>query len=479
MIVDYEMVIGLETHVQLKTASKLFSGCPAGSGGVPNSRTDAVVLGLPGVLPTLNEAVVESALKMGKALSCEIRTRSTFSRKQYFYPDLPKGYQITQDDEPICEHGYLDYEVESMPKRVRVQRIHLEEDAGKTIHDAGRGESRIDFNRAGTPLIEIVTQPDLRSPEEVVAYLKELHKIVLYLEISDGDMEAGNFRFDANLSLRPRGQEQLGTKTELKNMNSFKNVQKALEAEADRQLTLLLAGKEVIQETRNWNEETGKTESMRSKENAPDYRYMPDPDLPVLILDPAWVESVASSMPELPAARKKRFLKEYGLSEYDASILTESLASACYFEAVLKGTSSEPKIAANWLVSELFGLLAKRGESIAESPVTAQQLGQLLDLLVDGKINGKMGKVILEKVHAGEGSPANIVEKMGTQVTDPGAIRSWVVEVLESAPEQVALYRAGKEKVIGFLMGQVMKKSRGKANPALTTRILTEELKRT
>jgi len=475
MSVDYDIVIGLETHVQLKTSSKLFSSCPSGSGGEANHRTDPVILGMPGVLPTLNEGVLESAVRVGLALGCDIQMRSTFARKHYFYPDLPKGYQITQDEFPICLDGRVQLREEE-GTTIRVKRIHLEEDAGKTVHDAGRGESRVDYNRAGTPLIEIVTEPDFRSPEGAVEYLKKLHQIVTFLDVSDGDMEAGNFRFDANISLKPAGSDTLGTKTELKNMNSFRFVQRALEAEVVRQREILEDGGLVVQETRMWNEGAGRTESMRSKESAPDYRYMPEPDLPEVVLKTEWLEKVRTTQPELPDAMRERFASIYNLSDYDADVFTATRHIAAYFESVASETTASSKRVASWVGSELLGLLAKERISLEQSPVSAEHMVELLDLIEAGTVSGKMGKDVLEKVLHGEGTPKEISERMGTQVSDPDAVRTLVRQVLERCPEQVEMYRAGKTKVLGFLMGQVMKESRGKANPEVTTQVLQEEL---
>ena len=474
MKTEYEVVIGLETHVQLKTQTKLFSSCPAQGDGGPNTATDPIVLGMPGVLPTLNEAVVEGAVRVGLALSCSIQRRSAFARKHYFYPDLPKGYQITQDEHPICRDGLLTID----GRDVRVERIHLEEDAGKTIHDPGRGESRVDYNRAGTPLIEIVTRPDLRSPEEAVSYLKHLHEIVVFLGVSDGDMEEGNFRFDANVSLRPKGATELGTKTELKNMNSFRYVQRALEAEIERHAEILSAGGEILQETRTWNEEKSRTEGMRSKESAPDYRYMPEPDLSDLIIDEDWLDSIVESQPELPEAKRQRFQSELGLSAYDAEVFTGSPDVASYFEDVMGATKAGASRVASWVGSELLGLLARNGHSLQTSPITPAHMSELLDLIEAGTVSGKMGKEVLEKVLQGEGAPGELVSTMGAQLSNPDELRILVLQVLERCPEQVNMYKQGKTKVIGYLMGQVMKESRGKANPGVTTQLLQEELQK-
>jgi len=473
----YEMVIGLEVHVQLSTATKIFSGCVHGAAEQPNIHTDPVTLGLPGTLPVLNGKAVRYAVMMGLATHCQVRTECRFARKHYFYPDLPKGYQISQYDEPLCETGYVDVAVgEEGIKRIRINRIHMEDDAGKIIH--GHGGSRVDYNRAGVPLIEIVSEPDIHSPEEAVAYLKTLHSIVRYLGISDGNMERGNFRFDANISLRKRGEEKLGTKTELKNLNSFRHVHRSLIYEAQRQERVLSDGGEVVQETRLWDESAGKTATMRSKEDAHDYRYFPDPDLLPLVLESQWIESIRAGLPELAEEKRERLVSELGLPMYDASVLTASPELASFYDAVLADFSADPKLAANWVMTELLGHLSRDGKEVGESPMTPQTLAKILGLIHDGTLSAKMAKTVFEKSY-GDGTDPNVLAKeMGGQISDKDSLVQVVQEVLSQHESDVADYQGGNKKVVGFLVGQVMRATKGKANPKLVNEILLEELNR-
>ncbi len=474
----YETIIGLEVHVQLKTRTKIFSACPAPPSATepPNTYIDPLTLGLPGTLPVLNAEAVRMATMMGLATGCRIRRRCRFARKHYFYPDLPKGYQISQYDEPLCEDGHIDIDVDGQLKRVRILRIHLEEDAGKTIHDADRGESLVDYNRAGVPLIEIVSQPDLRSPDEAIAYLQELRRLVRYLGIGDANMEEGNFRCDANLSLRPRGQEKLGTKTEVKNMNSFRAIKLALSYEEQRQRLALEAGERIVQETRLWDADAGRTEPMRSKEEAHDYRYFPEPDLMPLVVSDAFVAEVEHSLPELPRAKYRRYIEELGLNAYDAGVLTAEPELARYYEAVLARWSKDPKRVANWVTTELLGKLGRDKRSIDESPVAPEALAVILDAIDTGKISGKMAKGVFDRVYREGVDPAAVIEEMGGQITDEATLRALVEEVVGAHPNEVARYRAGKKQLLGFFVGQIMRQTRGRANPQLVNRLLRETL---
>ncbi len=475
---DYETVVGLEVHAQLKTKSKIFCGCSTTFGAEPNTQTCPVCLGMPGVLPVLNREVVTCAIKLGLATHCTIRRRSRWARKNYFYPDLPKAYQISQYEEPICEHGYVEIETEAGEvRRIGLTRIHMEEDAGKNVHgEGGDPHSYVDLNRAGVPLLEIVSEPDIRSGDEAAAYLKRLRAIVRYLGISDGNMEEGSFRCDANVSIRPRGSDTFGTRTEVKNLNSFRHVARAIEYEARRQARLLAQGKEVVQETRLWDAAAGKTASMRSKEEAHDYRYFPDPDLVPLEVDEGWIESVRATLPELPAEKQRRFESQYGLPPQDAATLVGSRALADYFERVAAGVG-EPRTAANWVLGELLGVLNKLGKEVEESPVGADHLAALIRLIEEETISGKIAKTVFEKMVATGRPPGEIVEAEGlVQVTDPEALRPVIQQVLEANPEQLAQYRAGKTKLLGFFVGQTMRATGGKANPGLVNRLLKEML---
>jgi aspartyl-tRNA(Asn)/glutamyl-tRNA(Gln) amidotransferase subunit B len=473
----YEPVIGLEIHAQLLTQSKIFCSCSTQFGGSPNTHTCPVCLGMPGVLPVLNRQVVEFTIKMGLATHCQIASYSQFARKNYFYPDLPKGYQISQYEFPLAERGWIDIDLDDGRRRVRIHRIHMEEDAGKLVHDDHQPLSYVDLNRTGVPLMEIVSEPDMHTPEEAGAYLRKLRDILRYLEICDGNMEEGSFRCDANISLRPLGSQGLGVKAELKNMNSFRNVQRALEFEIRRQQALLERGEAVVQETRLWDNDRSVTVSMRSKEEAHDYRYFPDPDLVPIAVDPDWIEAVRATLPELPDAKRERFLAEYALPAYDAEVLTSSRDLANYFEIVLR-RFPQPKTVSNWIMSELMRELKRDERDIAQCPVPPENLAELLQLLDTAVISGKIAKAVFEEMYASGKSAKAIVEARGlVQVTDHGAIEAIVAEVIRDNPVEVESFRAGKEKVFGFLVGQVMKKSKGKANPQLANEMLRSKLK--
>ena len=476
---QWETVIGLEVHAQLATRSKIFSGASTAYGAAPNTQACAIDLGLPGVLPVLNKEAVRMAVKFGLAIGANIPPRSIFARKNYFYPDLPKGYQISQYEQPIVERGYLDIELEDgSSKRIGITRAHLEEDAGKSLHEDYHNMSGIDLNRAGTPLLEIVSEPDMRSAKEAVAYLKTLHALVRYLEICDGNMQEGSFRCDANVSVRLKGESKLGTRAELKNLNSFRFVERAIDYEVSRQIDLLESGGEVVQETRLYDAERDETRSMRSKEEANDYRYFPDPDLLPVDIEPALLDAVRAGLPELPAAKKQRFCSQYGLSAPDAAQLTAGRETADYYEAVVAASGAEPKLAANWVNVELAGALNKTGLDIQNSPVSAEALGALLKRIADNTISGKIAKDVFEAMWTGEGGPDQIIEQRGLkQITDTGAIESIIDRILADNPGQVEQYRAGKDKVFGFFVGQVMKATQGKANPGQVNKLLKDRLK--
>jgi aspartyl-tRNA(Asn)/glutamyl-tRNA(Gln) amidotransferase subunit B len=468
----YEAVIGLEVHAQLKTATKIFCGCATAFGAPPNTHVCPVCLGMPGTLPVLNRRVVDFALRMALATGCRVAPVSRFARKNYFYPDLPKGYQISQYELPIAEHGAVEILVDGGARRIGITRIHMEEDAGKLIHDPRRPVSRVDFNRTGVPLIEIVSEPDLRSPEEAGAYLRKLRTLLRYLDISDGNMEEGSFRCDANISLRPVGQTAFGTRTELKNINSFRFVEKALHYEIDRHREILAEGGKVVQETRLWDEAKNRTDPMRGKEEAHDYRYFPDPDLPPLVIDAAWIAAVRETLPELPDARCRRYGADFGLSAYDAEVLTGTRELADYFEACV-AAGAPPKPAANWIMVNLLGLLNAQGRSIDQTPVSAGALAELLRLVEAGSISGKIAKTVFDAMAAsGRPAPVIIAEKGLVQVSDAGALEPVIEKILAANPAQVADYRAGKTKVFGFFVGQVMKATRGQANPQVVNDLL-------
>ena len=472
----YEVVIGVEVHAQLRTKSKMFCGCSAAFGRSPNSQTCPVCLGLPGSLPVINKAAVEMAVRAGLALNCTIGPQNRFARKNYFYPDLPKGYQISQYEAPVCEHGWIEIAVEGTTKRVRIRRAHLEEDAGKNLHGASSGGSLVDLNRAGTPLLEIVTEPDMRSADEAVAYLKNLRDILMYLEVCDGNMEEGSFRCEPNLSLRPAGQQELGVKVELKNINSFKFVKDAVEYEIKRQTKVLTEGGSVKQETRLWNLDRGETAVMRSKEEAHDYRYFPDPDLVPLKLEREWVDAFRADLPELPAARTRRFLDEYGLPDYDAGVLTATRDVAEYFEASVK-LFPQPKTVSNWVMGELTRELNDTGMAIGASPVSPERLAALLRMVEQGTVSLKVARDIFPEMYRTGKAPEQIVQEKGlTQVSDEGALSQVIDDVLAKNPAQVAQFKQGKQQVLGFLVGQVMKSSGGKANPGKVNELLKHKL---
>jgi aspartyl-tRNA(Asn)/glutamyl-tRNA(Gln) amidotransferase subunit B len=477
---NYESVIGLEVHAQLLTHSKIFCGCSTAFGREPNENTCPVCAGFPGVLPVLNKRAVDFAIKAGLAARCEIARTSVFARKNYFYPDLPKGYQISQYELPICRGGYIDVEVDGARKRVRLTRIHMEEDAGKNIHDAHGDSSLVDLNRAGVPLLEIVSEPDLRSAKEAGAYLRALRSILQYLGICDGNMEEGSFRCDANVSVRPENSKDFGTKIEIKNLNSFKAVEKAIQFEIARQVETLSEGSQLVQETRLWDEHREETRSMRSKESAHDYRYFPDPDLLPLAIDDRWIEEVRATLPELPMERKARFQNEYALSDYDAELLTGRKDIADYFEAALK-THGNGKTLGNWIVGDLFRVLKERKLDeqlyIGQWPIAPEHLAELVQLIDQGKISGKIAKSVFEKMLDSGKAPQQIVREEGLeQVSDSGAIEAAVDQVLSANPKQVAQFKAGNEKVFGFFVGQVMKATQGKANPQKVNELLRQKL---
>ncbi len=471
-----ETVIGLEVHAQLLTKSKIFCGCSTTFGAPPNTHTCPVCLAMPGALPVLNREVVQFTLKMALATHCTISPYSRFARKNYFYPDLPKGYQISQYELPIARNGWVEIEGETGSRRIRIHRIHMEEDAGKLVHDDHQPLSYVDLNRTGVPLMEIVSEPDIRTPQEASSYLKGLREILRYLEICDGNMEEGSFRCDANISLRPVGQRELGVKTEIKNVNSFKNVQRALEFEIRRQRALLEKGEAVVQETRLYDAARNITVSMRSKEEAHDYRYFPDPDLVPVVIDEEWVQSVRDGLPELPDAKKERFTALLGLPAHDAQVLTSSKALADYFETVVKA-HPHPKTVSNWIQSELLRELNRDEREIDACPVTPQALAELLELMGSGVLSGKIAKTVFQEMYATGERASSIVEAQGlVQVTDTGAIEVVIEEVLGENPEEVRLYGEGKEKLFGFFVGQVMKKTKGKANPKLVNDLLRKKL---
>ncbi|SHG45165.1 aspartyl/glutamyl-tRNA(Asn/Gln) amidotransferase subunit B [Hydrocarboniphaga daqingensis] len=475
---EWEAVIGLEVHCQLLTKSKIFSGAATAYGAEPNTQADAVTLGFPGVLPVLNGDALRMAIKFGLAIDATITQRSVFNRKHYFYPDLPKGYQITQYELPIVAGGKLDIELpDGSTKTIGITRAHMEEDAGKSLHENFVGVTGIDLNRAGTPLIEIVSEPEIRSAAEAVAYLKKLHQLVVYLGVSDGNMQEGSFRCDANVSVRRRGTEKFGTRTETKNVNSFRYVEKAIEYEIERQIGVIEAGGVIVQETRLFNPDTGETRSMRSKENANDYRYFPDPDLLPVVVTTDDIEKIRATMPELPEAKRNRFMQQYGLPKYDASVLTAEAALADYYETVVSTSAGDPKICANWVIGDLLGLLNKQSLEIGASPVSAAALAGLVARIADKTISGKIAKEVFEAMFAGEGSADDIIKAKGlVQITDESAIAAAIDEIIAKNPGQLAEYRGGKDKLFGFFVGQAMKATQGKANPEALNRLLKEKL---
>ncbi len=475
---EYEAVIGLEVHAELLTNSKMFCGCTTKFGAPPNTQTCPVCLGMPGVLPVINRRGVEFAIRTALALNCTITPMSRFARKNYFYPDLPKNYQISQYELPLSEHGWIAFTLDGERKRVGIRRVHLEEDTGKLLHAGIMEEaesSLVDFNRCGVPLMEIVSEPDIRTPEEGAEYLRQLRAILVYLAVCDGNMEEGSFRCDANVSVRPTGSKEFGTKVEVKNMNSFKNVQKALEYEIRRQIKAIKAGETLVQETRLWNADQVITLSMRSKEYAHDYRYFPEPDLVPLVIEPDWIEEIRRSLPELPEAKRQRFVRDYGIPEYDAGVLTVSHDLAAYYEAAVN-VHNDPKLVSNWVMVELLGRLNKDGKEITESPISAERLGAMLGLLALRTISGKMAKDFFDEMYATGADPADILKKKGGQITDPAEVEKIIRDVLAANPGAVGEYRSGKEGAFNFLIGQVMKATRGKANPQLVNELLNKAL---
>jgi aspartyl-tRNA(Asn)/glutamyl-tRNA(Gln) amidotransferase subunit B len=477
---EYEAIIGLEVHAQLLTDSKIFCSCSTVFGAAPNSHTCPVCTGLPGSLPVVNRKVVEFAIKMGLATHCSISRQSLFARKNYFYPDLPKGYQISQYEMPLAENGYVEILTDGDTKEVGIIRVHMEEDAGKLIHQDESMEasqfSFVDFNRTGVPLIEIVSAPDIRAAQEAGAYLRTLSSILQYLEICDGKMEEGSLRCDANVSVRPIGEEALGTRTELKNMNSYRHVEKALDYEIKRQIELVTGGEPIVLETRLWDPHRSITVPMRGKEEAHDYRYFPDPDLVPLVIESDWIEKIRKSLPELPMEKRRRFVKEYQIPDYDAGVLTSSKALADYYEACVK-IFPEAKTVSNWVMGELLGALNKDGKEIMESPVSPTLLTGMLQLVTDGTISGKIAKTIFEEMYKTGKDASSIVNERGlVQVTDSASIEEAIGKVIEANPDLVESYRKGKEKLFGFFVGQVMKETRGKANPKLVNELLKAAL---
>ncbi len=478
-VAKYEAVIGLEVHVQLGTKTKLFCASSTDFGNPANTQTDPVTLGLPGALPVLNREAVVKGVKASLAINCDVRGFSRFARKNYFYPDLPKGYQISQFDQPLAEHGWLEVPLDGETKRIGITRLHLEEDAGKTIHDGFKDSGRysyVDLNRAGVPLAEIVSEPDMRSPEEAVAYLNELKQIMQYIGVSNCDMEKGQLRCDVNVSVRPWGQQELGTKVEAKNLNSFRFIQRALEYEIARQVAVLESGGKVTQQTRLYNVQTGETVAMRSKEEAHDYRYFPEPDLLPLIVSDEWKEEIRQSMGELPSAKRQRFVEQYGLSDYDARVLTLTQEMAHYFEAAAEA-AGDPKTAANWVQGDLSGALNAANKSIEDSPVSAEGLGELVRLIGDGTLSGKLAKDVFAKMFESGRPAAEIVEAEGLeQISDEGSLQKIIDEVLAANQKQVETYRGGKTGVLGFFVGQIMKATRGQADPKLVNELLRKSL---
>ena len=480
VLAKYEPVIGLEVHVQLGTRTKIFCGCANGFGAGPNTNVCPVCLGLPGALPVLSRRAVELAIAASLALHCKVSPFSRFARKNYFYPDLPKGYQISQYDQPLAEHGYLDVDVDGTPKRIGITRVHMEDDAGKSIHDGFKDSGRytyVDLNRSGTPLIEIVSEPDMRASDEAYAYLTEIKQVLQYIGVSDCDMEKGQLRCDANVSVRLRGAPQFGTKAEVKNLNSFRFLKLALDYEISRQVELIESGGKVVQETRLYNPDLGQTFGMRSKEHAHDYRYFPEPDLVPLRISEHWLHKVKSRLPELPADRRQRLVSQYELREYDANVLTQTREIGDYFESAAK-VSADGRSTANWVSGDLAALLKAAGKEIADSPVSAENLGELISLINKGELTGKLAKEILPKMFETGDSPSAIMEREGLkQISDSSALERIIDEVLAANPKQVEQYKGGKTTVIGFLVGQVMKASRGQANPGAVNDLLNKKLR--
>jgi aspartyl-tRNA(Asn)/glutamyl-tRNA(Gln) amidotransferase subunit B len=473
----WEIVVGLETHAQLATKSKMFSGAATAFGAAPNTQACAVDIALPGVLPVANAAAVEMAVKFGLAVGGRINPRSVFARKNYFYPDLPKGYQISQYEVPIVQGGAVSIAADDGPRSIPLTRAHLEEDAGKSLHEDYHGMTGIDLNRAGTPLLEIVSEPELRGAKEAVAYARALHALVRWIGICDGNMQEGSFRCDANVSVRPAGSDRLGTRCEIKNLNSFRFLERAIAYEARRQIELLEDGGAMRQETRLYDPERDETRSMRSKEDAPDYRYFPDPDLLPLAVSDAWIAEVRAALPELPEAMRERFMREHGLAAYDAGLLTANREIAAYFEALVRALPQQPKLAANWVMGELSARLNRENLDIARSPVDSTALAGLLARVADGTLSGKLAKEVFDAMWEGQGSADRIIAARGLkQISDSDELERIVAAVLDANPAQAADYRAGKDKAFNYLVGQAMKASKGKANPAQLSEILKRKL---
>jgi aspartyl-tRNA(Asn)/glutamyl-tRNA(Gln) amidotransferase subunit B len=472
---NWDPVIGLEIHAQLLTDSKIFCGDSAAFGGADNEHTSPISLGMPGTLPVLNKKSVEFSIRIGLALNCSISTKSVFARKNYFYPDLPKGYQISQYDQPLCSTGYVDIYLDGQPKRIGITRAHMEEDAGKSTHHGDY--SLINLNRAGVPLLEIVSEPDIRTPQEAAEYARTVRNILRYLGVCDGNLEEGSMRCDCNVSVRIKGEEKFGTKVEIKNVNSFRFVEKAIDYEIQRQIAALESGERLVQETRLYDSTKNRTYSMRSKEEAHDYRYFPDPDLLPVVFAESWIEQIRSALPELPLDKAKRFQSQYNIPEYDALVLTQEREVAEYFEEVAKNCGNA-KAASNWIMTDLLRELKESEKSIAEQPIRPAQLAEMIQLIDKGTISGKIAKTVFAEMWAGGGNPADIVAKKGlVQISDTGAIDKIIADIIAANPAQVAEYRGGKDKLFGFFVGQVMKASKGQANPDLVNQILKEKLK--
>ena len=473
---DYEVIIGLEVHAELSTKTKIFCSCPTAFGAAPNTHTCPICMAMPGTLPVLNEKVVEYAVKAGLATNCEISRNSKNDRKNYFYPDLPKSYQISQFDKPLCEHGYVEIEINGEKKKIRLTRIHIEEDAGKLNHDEFGGGSLVDLNRAGVPLIEIVSEPDLRSAEEVEQYLRKLKSILEYIEVSDCKMQEGSLRADVNVSVRKKGETKLGTRTEMKNMNSFRSIVRAIEYEVDRQIDVIENGGKIDQETLRWDDVSGKTFPMRDKEDAQDYRYFPDPDLVAIKLSEEYIENIKNSLPELPESRKERYLQEYKLSEKDAKLITASKYLSDLFEEAVK-VCNNPKAVNNWIISDISRILNETEMEPIQIPFDAKQLGKLVVLIDKGTISSSIGKKVLVELFENPRDPEDIIKEKGwIQISDEGAIKEVVLKILENNPQSIADYKGGKDKALGFLVGQAMKETKGKANPQMLNEMFLEEL---
>ena len=473
---DYEVIIGLEVHAELSTKTKIFCSCPTAFGAAPNTHTCPICMAMPGTLPVLNEKVVEYAVKAGLATNCEISRNSKNDRKNYFYPDLPKSYQISQFDKPLCEHGYVEIEINGEKKKIRLTRIHIEEDAGKLNHDEFGGGSLVDLNRAGVPLIEIVSEPDLRSAEEVEQYLRKLKSILEYIEVSDCKMQEGSLRADVNVSVRKKGETKLGTRTEMKNMNSFRSIVRAIEYEVDRQIDVIENGGKIDQETLRWDDVSGKTFPMRDKEDAQDYRYFPDPDLVAIKLSEEYIENIKNSLPELPESRKERYLQEYKLSEKDAKLITASKYLSDLFEEAVK-VCNNPKAVNNWIISDISRILNETEMEPIQIPFDAKQLGKLVVLIDKGTISSSIGKKVLVELFENPRDPEDIIKEKGwIQISDEGAIKEVVSRILEANPQSIADYKAGKDRALGFLVGQAMKETKGKANPKMLNEMFLAEL---